>query len=137
MPINKDFLGKGWRFPVDVNRTGGISLSAHEESIRESIFIILGTALGERLMRPYFGCEIHDLVFAPNNLNTAALAAHYVEDALNKWEPRVTKVKAKARPDPLEPNKLNINIEYTVVSNSTARNLVYPFYLRSKSEEQG
>ena len=132
----KDFLGKGWRFPVDMNRQGGISISQHEESIRESIFIILGTAPGERLMRPYFGCEIHDLVFAPNNQNTATLAARYVEEALQKWEPRVDKVKANARTDRDEPNKLLVNIEYTVAANSVRRNLVYPFYLR-KNEEQG
>ena len=121
---------------MDVNRQGGISISQHEESIREAIFIILGTAPGERLMRPYFGCEIHDLVFAPNNPNTASLAAHYVEEALQKWEPRIDKVKAHARPDPGEPNKLLVDIEYTIAANSIRRNLVYPFYLR-KNEEQG
>src|SRR5512143_454864 len=81
MAPGKNFLGKGWRFPVDVDRTGGVSMSQYEESIRDSIFIILGTACGERIMRPTFGCDIHDLVFAPNNPNTCGLTAIYCEEA--------------------------------------------------------
>jgi uncharacterized protein len=130
MPPNKAFLGKGWRFQVDIDRTGGVSMSVFEESIRESIFIILGTAPGERIMRPTFGCDIHDLVFAPNNPNTCGLAAHYCEEALEKWEPRIAKVKAKARPAPDEPNKILIDIEYVVIANNITRNLVYPFYVK-------
>jgi phage baseplate assembly protein W len=133
-PSYKAYLGKGWRFPVDLDRTGGVSFSVFEDNIRDAIFIILGTAPGERIMRPTFGCDIHDLIFAPNNPNTCGLAAHYCEEALNKWEPRIAKVKARARPAPDEPNKILIEISYTIISNSTSRNLVYPFYL--KTEEQ-
>jgi uncharacterized protein len=136
MSGNKLFLGKGWRFAVDLDRTGGVSTSMFEDSIRDAIFIILGTAPGERIMRPHFGCQIHDLVFAPNSPNTCGLAAHYVEDALNKWEPRITKIKAFARPAPGEPNKMLIEVSYVVRANSTARNLVYPFYLKSNEESQ-
>jgi phage baseplate assembly protein W len=135
MPPNKAFLGKGWRFPVDIDRSGGVSMSVFEESIRDSIFIILGTAPGERIMRPTFGCDIHDLVFAPNNPNTCGLAAHYCEEALRKFEPRIKSLKAKARPAPDEPNKVLIDIEYTVIANSTQRNMVYPFYLKSENEK--
>jgi phage baseplate assembly protein W len=134
MAAIKAFLGKGWRFPVDIDRTGGVSTSVFEESIRDSIFIILGTACGERIMRPTFGCDIHDLVFAPNNPNTCGLAAHYCEEALLKWEPRIAKVKAKARPSPDEPNKILIDIEYVVIANNTTRNLVYPFYLKTEEK---
>jgi len=135
VPLTKTFLGKGWRFPVDIDRTGGVSVSIYEESIRDSIFIILGTAPGERIMRPSFGCDVHDLVFAPNNPNTCGLAAHYCQEALLKFEPRNKNVKVKARPAPDEPNKINIDIEYTVIANSTQRNLVYPFYLKTEAEK--
>jgi uncharacterized protein len=128
------FLGKGWRFPVDVNRNGTVAMSADEELIRESIIIILGTAPGERVMRPNFGCEIHDLLFAPNNVTTAGLAAHYVVDSLQKWEPRIDNVEADAEPSVDQPNKLLINISYTVRATNNRHNLVYPFYLR-RSEE--
>jgi hypothetical protein len=132
--MTRAFLGKGWKFPPTLDRGGGVSSSELDESIRESIFIILGTAPGERVMRPNFGCQIHDLVFAPNHYGTAALAATYVVEALEKWEPRITEVEADAEPSPDAPNRLDILIKYKVVANNTSRNLVYPFYLRSGGE---
>ncbi|HWN70178.1 MAG TPA: GPW/gp25 family protein [Haliangium sp.] len=135
MASGREFLGKGWRFPVAINLTGGISSSAYEENVRESIFIVLGTAPGERIMRPHFGCRIHDLMFSPNNYVTAALAEHYCEEALLKFEPRISEVKVEARPSTSEPNRLDIRVSYTVGDASDRRNLVYPFYLRQPDEE--
>lgn len=131
----RSFLGKGWKYPVLIDRAGGVGQSAMEELVRESILIILGTAPGERVMRPYFGCEIHELLFAPNNINTAGLAAHYVTESLEKWEPRIEEVHAEAVPDPAEPNKLLIDIRYRVRGANVTRNLVYPFYLRRSDQE--
>ena len=130
----RDFLGRGWHFPVEVNRSGGIALSEDEESIRESIRTILGTAPGERVMRQHFGCEIHELIFAPSSLNTATLAAHFCVEALQKWEPRIDAVEADGDVSRDEQNRIDIHIKYKVRASNSARNLVYPFYLR-KSEE--
>jgi hypothetical protein len=135
MPKKREFLGRGWRFPVAVNRTGGISTSAQEENIRESIFIILGTAPGERIMRREFGCDIHELVFAPNNPTTATLAARYCEEALDKWEPRIEGVQATAKRSDSEPHRLDIRISYRVRDTNQSANLVYPFYLRAPDEQ--
>lgn len=135
MAADREFLGKGWRFPVAVNLTGGISTSAYEENVRESIFIILGTAPGERLNRPEFGCRVHDLMFAPNNYVTAALAEHYCEEALLKFEPRIRNVEVKAAPNRQEANRLDVRISYMVGDTNNQRNLVYPFYLREPDEE--
>ncbi len=134
MPNDKDFLGKGLRFPVSINLNGGVSSSALEENVRQSIFVILGTAPGERLARPQFGCQIHDLMFAPNNDLTAARAEVYCEEAIYKFEPRVAKVKAMARANPDEPNRLDIRIEYVIAGKNDKRNLVFPFYLKTDDE---
>jgi phage baseplate assembly protein W len=133
--VAQSFLGKGWRFPVDVNRNGGVAMSAYEELVRESIIIIIGTAPGERVMRPYFGCEIHDLLFAPNDTTTAGLAAHYCTKALQKWEPRIEDVECDANPSIDQPNKLLINIKYKVRGTNSTHNMVYPLYLRRSEEE--
>ena len=130
----RDFLGRGWKFPVEIDRSGGISTNEFEEQIRQAICIILGTAPGERVMRPHFGCEIHDLVFAPNNLNTAGLAAHYCVEALSKWEARIDDVEAEADPSEDSPNRLDIKIRYRVRATNNTRNLVYPFYLRRSDD---
>jgi phage baseplate assembly protein W len=132
--VARNFLGKGWKYPVEVDRAGGIATSELDEAIRQSIHIILGTAPGERVMRPTFGCNIHDLVYAPNNLNTASLAAHFCIEALTKWEPRIEEVEATADPSPDNPNRLDIAIKYRVRATNTSRNLVYPFYIRRSDE---
>lgn len=134
---DREFLGRGWRFPVAINLTGGISQSQYEENIRESIFIILGTAPGERLKRPEFGCEIHELMFAPNNVMTAALAEHYCEEALLKWEPRIEDLQVEAAPNQDEPNRMDIRITYVISDMNEERNLVYPFYLKTPGSQDG
>ncbi len=132
--MSRNFLGRGWKYPVEVDRAGGIAQSEHDEAIRQSIHIILGTAPGERVMRPNFGCSIHDLVYAPNNLNTASLAAHFCVEALSKWEPRIEEVEASADPSGDDPNRLDISIKYKVRATNSSRNLVYPFYIRRSDE---
>ncbi len=82
-------VGTGWRFPVRVDQRGGIAVASREQEIEQAIHIILSTAPGERVMRPEFGCRIHDLLFAPINVSTMTAATHYVKDALARWEPRV------------------------------------------------
>jgi len=131
-----DFLGKGLRFPVSVNLNGGVSSSALEENVRQCIFIILGTAPGERINRPDFGCQVHDLMFAPNNALTAAMAAAYCEEAIYKFEPRVEEVRCQAQPNRDEPNRLDIRIEYVIAGKNDKRNLVFPFYMKNEEDEE-
>ena len=94
--MSKPFLGVGWPFPladVDgqprVEADGSIKLSEYEESVRESIWIVLGTSKGERVMRPKFGCGIYDLIFEVNSASTAGRVAQEVRDALLYFEPRI------------------------------------------------
>ena len=128
--MSKPFRGRGWKYPIELDRSGGVAYSELDESIRQSIHIILGTAPGERVMRPSFGCSIHDLIFAPNSMGTAGLAIHYVSEALMKWEPRIQDIEVEANPSDDDPNRLDIAIKYKVRATNNARNLVYPFYLR-------
>ena len=136
MSNDKDFLGRGLRFPVSINLNGGVSSSQLEENVRQSLFVILGTAPGERINRPMFGCRIHDLMFAPNNPITAARAEVYCEEAIYKFEPRVEKVVCLAQANADEPNRLDIKITYTIIGQTHPKNLVYPFYLRKPDEAQ-
>ena len=125
----QDFLGVGWKFPVQLDDTGEIALARYETDIQEAIWIVLGTAPGERVMRPDFGCGIHEYVFAPNNTRTAGLIRHRVEAALALWEPRIDVEEIQVQPDPAEPALLSIEISYRVRATDSRFNLVYPFYL--------
>jgi len=127
--MNDDFLGVGWRFPVSLDGAGQIALASHEDSIRQSIWMILGTAPGERPMRPDFGCGIQDLVFAVNTAGTAGQVASLVRQALLRWEPRIDVLNVTTSTDADAPNLLMIEIIYQVRSTNSRFNLVYPFYL--------
>lgn len=122
-----DVIGVGWAFPVGVER-GRIALARRERDIEEAMGIILLTAKGQRPMRPEFGCRVHDLLFAPNDATTAGLAAYYVEDALNMWEPRIRLLRVLAEPDGNNDGKLLITIEYEIKATYDRRTLVFPFY---------
>lgn len=126
--MERDFLGVGLSFPLRVE-DGKIAWSGYEESIRESIMLILGTAKGERIMRPDFGCGIQELGFSINDTSTASLAIFYIEEALKKWEPRIELMRVDADADSKDADRLNISIEYRIITTNTRYNIVYPFYL--------
>jgi phage baseplate assembly protein W len=126
----KDFLGVGWKFPIQVDSNLMIRMSKHEEDIKEAIWIILATSKGERVMQPDFGCGIHDFVFESISSTTRGLIEQTVRDALILWEPRITLVKVSASTDQIDEGKLIINIDYIVNSTNNRFNLVYPFYLQ-------
>ena len=86
---NREFLGVGWRFPLQVTPGGRIAQARYEQRVEESILLILATAPGERPMLPDFGCGIHELLFAPNDSRSIALVVHLVRQALTKYEPRI------------------------------------------------
>ena len=86
---DREYIGQGLAFPLQVDPRGGIALATGTHDIEQAIRIILMTAPGERVMRPEFGCRIHELVFAPHDASTESLAAYYVQVALERWEPRV------------------------------------------------
>ena len=126
---NQNILGAGWSFPLHLDGRGGIALAQHDKDIEESVRVILSTAKGERRMRPEFGCEVHNLVFAPNNETTWGLASRYVKEALGWWEPRIEVTDVDSRPDTSDTSILLINIKYRIKATNDARNIVYPFYL--------
>ena len=124
------FLGSGWDFLKLVAAEGGAAALAPEDvSVRQSVWIILGTAPGERMMRPDFGCGIHDLVFATTGATTLGRVMREVRDALVRWEPRIEVLAVDAAPDPALPARLLIRIDYRVRTTNNQFNLVYPFYL--------
>ena len=133
--MSKEFLGRGWKFPVAVNPlTGRIAMSEFENDIRESIRILIATAPRERLMRPDFGCGIHDLVFSSMSRITVGLFESRVREAITQWEPRVDIVKLEISTRDADRGKLEIDLTYLVRDTNTEFNLVFPFYL---SEGEG
>jgi len=126
--VNEKFIGRGWAFPLRVSATGGIGMVEREREIEEAIRLVLGTAPGERPMRPEFGCGIHEYVFAPADGATAGRIAAEVRLALARWEPRITVDDVVIAFDVVDTGTLYVDVHYTVRSTNDRRNLVFPFY---------
>jgi len=127
--VSEEFIGAGWAFPMRVDSSGGFALVRRERELEESMRLILGTAPGERPMRPEFGCGIHDYVFAPADATTAGRIAYDVRAALDRWEPRVDIVDVEVGFDPDQEATLFIDITYSIRGTNDRRNLVFPFYV--------
>lgn len=123
-----DIVGVGWSFPIEIGARGGIKRSQGNDDIVEAINLILSTPIGQRFMRPEFGCRIHELIFAPMNANTFSAARHYVEEALGYWEPRIEVEDAQVTQHPEFPGHLMITVHYRIKATHDERSLVYPFY---------
>jgi phage baseplate assembly protein W len=124
----RGYLGTGWSFPLEVNVQGNLQFSAAERNIEQSIGIILGTKLGERVYRPNFGSRLSELVFAPMNTQTLLLIRLYIQEALEMWEPRIVIDGIYTEPDPLK-GRVDVTIQYHPKDAHDYRSLVYPFYL--------
>ena len=127
--MSDEFIGRGWAFPLRVDATGGIALVGREQEIEEAIRLILGTAPGERPMRPEFGCRIHEYLFASADAQTAGSIAKEVRHALRRWEPRIDVADVLVTFDARESTLLYIDVRYAIKATNDRRNLVFPFYV--------
>ncbi|MBN2823817.1 MAG: GPW/gp25 family protein [Campylobacterales bacterium] len=125
--MDREFLGRGVALDFDVDSRGSIKMVSHEQLIRESLFIILSTKIGERVMNHEFGCKIHELMFELNDAFTHAQAKMYIDEAIRRWEPRV--MIESIQIDTGAKNELIIDIKYHIIESNVIDNLVYPFYL--------
>jgi hypothetical protein len=135
--VDTDFIGAGWAFPPTTDATGGIALVTREREVDQAIRLILGTARGERPMRPEFGCRIHDHVFGPANAATAGQIAYDVREALERWEPRIVVLEVGVSYDRIETGTLYVDVAYQIVGSNDPRNLVFPFYVIPDIEATG
>jgi phage baseplate assembly protein W len=127
-------LGSGLAFPLRVDARGGLALAHEDEDVREAIQVILGTAPGERPMRPEFGCGIHDHVFESVDAYLVGRIEKEVRIALDRWEPRIEvltvemSVERTTQGGVLD-EVVVIDIQYKLRATNDVRNLVYPFYV--------
>ena len=127
----KDFLGRGWAMPVDLDpRTGFVQSVAYEEDIRQSILIILETSPGERVMRPNFGCGIHDLVFDAIDSTAIQRIRSVVSEALRRCEARIDVLNVTVEEAATVQGQLLIELDYRVRKTNQTGNLVFPFSSR-------
>ena len=131
---DRAYLGKGIKFPLQINKaTGRFVMAQEEESVKESIYIILMTQKEERFTRPDFGSRILSYTFMDTSVTRINMMARELEETILEQEPRVSEVDVSVDPQ-LERGCLIINIKYTIAENNTQENLVFPFYLYAEAE---
>src|SRR5262245_49893105 len=126
--IPKDWAG------LNLSPAGGIDMVEDRDSVRQAILLLISTRPGERVMRPDYGCDLHRLVFSPNDDTTAGLAIHYVRQAINRWEPRVIVLRLDAYRDDNYPERLNILLEYRLRSMSQRDGLMFSVNLSGEAD---
>ncbi|WP_274919552.1 GPW/gp25 family protein [Streptomyces sp. WZ-12] len=122
-------IGRGWTHPATFNADATVALTSGPREIEQAIHIILTTRLGERAMRPEFGCNVHSLLFAPLDATTAGQAVYETQTALERWEPRIEVDHIGIATDDTTPGLMYIDIRYRIRSTNSIRNLVFPFYV--------
>lgn len=129
------FLGRGWSFPPEFKKgTKSVKLLENEEDIKSSLEILLSTRLGERIMVPDYGCNLDELLFKPLNLTLKTYVIDLIKRAILYHEPRIDVNKIAIDPINELEGELLINIEYTIRSTNSRKNMVFPFYKTEGSE---
>jgi phage baseplate assembly protein W len=130
MTQDDPLIGTGFQFPIKVNAKGGLDWSSGPRRIRDAIWIILSTALGERVMRPTFGAGVEGFVFEPNSVAAQVRMAATIKDALSRWEPRIDLVDVGVVQGSQGESSVLVTIEYRIRSTNELFNMVYPLYVQ-------
>ncbi|WP_241285366.1 GPW/gp25 family protein [Chryseobacterium arthrosphaerae] len=135
MKINTDFLGTGWSFPPEFNKTEGkLAMTTDVEDINNSLKILLSTRPGEHVMFPNYGCDLQEMLFKPLDLTLTTQMKGIVERAILYHEPRINILSIEIdTQDELEGEVL-IQVDYEVRNTNTRSNIVFPFYKGEATE---
>jgi phage baseplate assembly protein W len=129
--LDRSFLGTGWSFPPTFSRlTYSVNMVSDDQDIRESLWILFSTALGERIMLPEYGTQLWRMLFRNATTTLLTQLANIVRQAILYWEARITVDDVKAQPDAKVAGLVLITVNYTIRKTNARNNLVFPFYLQ-------
>jgi phage baseplate assembly protein W len=125
------FLGTGWTFPPTFSRESySVEMARGEVDVREALWVLFSTAMGERIMLPTFGTALWDMVFRNVDTRFKTELEDAVRQAVLNWEPRIDVESIEVTEDPTVPGLVNILVSYVIRRTNARGNLVYPFYLQ-------
>lgn len=127
--MGKEFIGKGWRFPIVPGPTGALEWSAADDNVEHSLRVLLMTRVGERVMRGGFGSRLGELVFRPGSTQNLRALEHEVEAVIRREEPRVEVLGVRAEADADDATRVTVSLSYRVRRTNSRESLVFPFYL--------
>ena len=129
------FLGTGWSFPPEfIRETGQVLMTSDEDDIRDSLAILLGTAMGERFLNPEYGLDMHEMLFEPLSTTMKTFLQDRVKTAILIFEPRINLLSLELDTTARYEGKIGIVVDYEVRATNSRYNLVYPFYVSDGNE---
>lgn len=123
------YLGEGLGFPLRVGPHGRLVTARAEAKIEQAVWLIVATASGERIMRPQYGCAIHDMLFDPNNPGSQTRLADAVRTALTAQEPRIAVLEVTVESGASDPSAVLIRVDYRINENNAITSMVYPYFI--------
>lgn len=124
------FLGRGWSFPPSFSLVvRSVAMVEGVEDIRQSLAILMGTAPGERVMVPTYGCDLRRFLFRELTTSSLSEIRETVTIAIVRWEPRIDLLDVQVGASGDEPGLVLITLDFRVRGTNVRTNLVYPFYL--------
>lgn len=129
--LSRKFIGRGWKFPVEFRKSDrSVCMLTGEEDIENSLRIIFETRMGERVMQPDFGSELDSFLFAQVTRSTITYMQAVISNAILFHEPRIVLNDVEINVPAAAPDRLDVNVDYTVSATNNRYNYVYPFYLK-------
>ena len=133
---SRSFLGRGWSFPPTFRKeASGVIMTADEEDVKKSLEILLSTTIGERFLQPLYGCNLDEYVFEPFNATLSTEIRLTVKDAIDKFEPRLRLLAVRLDTGLMMEGRVDIAVEYQIISTNSRFNLVYPFYINEANNK--
>jgi len=127
---NETFIGTGWSFPPTFNPiSGSVETVDGATDINQSLQILLGTKLEERILRSDFGCNLSPMLFENITITLLTKIRGIVKIAILKYEPRIDLNNVSFASEETSQGLIKLEIDYTIRTTNSRHNYVYPFYL--------
>ena len=126
----KSFLGIGWSFPPNFNnQSANIDTVTKEVDIKQSLEIYFNTKLGERVMRPDYGCVVHNRLFDKLDPSILDILTFELTQNIGLIEPRIIVEKIDINKTDINNGLIEIIVDYTIITTNVRDNIVYPYYI--------
>ena len=107
-----------WPF-LPVPRNGQLSYDSLEQSVRDSIRIILTTRPGEQLMQPRFGAGLQNFLDEGNTLAIRRQIQSAIADSLKAYETRIAVDSVEVETLARASSQIHVQIHYRLLRTNT------------------
>src|SRR6185312_11540310 len=126
---DSSFLGTGWSFPPEFRKdeiNNSVSMVSAEQDIEQSLQILLTTSIGERIMLPEYGSDLHAYLFEPISTSRIYFIQELISKAIINYEPRIELAEVVMDSSDYLDGVIRIRVKYSIRRTNTRFNLVYP-----------